>query len=223
MENGQEYCAMSSFITCKNVVIGIKNPLNEKAINCSIALEERIILQGDNGIGKTTLLRSILNLQPLIQGDITINDCSIQTMKRYKIGREIGYLHQQPAFQLFAMTVWQELVLYLSFRDEMKNIEDKAHKIAQRLKIDHLYNNHPQLCSKGEQQRIALASILLQEPKFLLLDEPTAALDDESVQLLLETIHEHKIGYVMVSHDFRVSLKGLKLWTLTQEGLHEEL
>ncbi len=214
---------MSSFITCNDVVIGVKHPLNKKAINCAIALKDRILLQGDNGIGKTTLLRSILNLQPLIKGEITINSHPIQTMKRYKIGREIGYLHQQPAFQLFTMTVWQELVLFLSFRDEMKDIEDKAHKVAQSLKIDHLYNHHPQLCSKGEQQRIALASILLQKPKFLLLDEPTAALDDESVQLLLNTIHKFEIGYIMVSHDSRVSFKDLKRWTLTQEGLYEEL
>lgn len=214
---------MNPFITCNDVVIGVKHPLNINAINWSIALKDKILLQGDNGIGKTTLLRSILNLQPLINGKITINNHPIHTMKRYEIGREIGYLHQQPAFQLFTMTVWQELVLYLSFKDEINDIEDKAHKIAQNLKIDHLYNHHPQLCSKGEQQRIALASILLQEPKFLLLDEPTAALDDESVQLLLNTIHQHEIGYIMVSHDVRVSFKDLKRWTLTQKGLYEEI
>lgn len=213
---------MNPLITCKDVVIGVKQPLINKPINCSIMMKDKILLQGENGIGKTTFLRSILNLQPLIKGEISINNHPTHSLKRYQIGREIGYLHQQPAFQLFSMTVWEELVLFLSFKNDSINIEDKAHRIAQKLKIDHLYKHHPQLCSKGEQQRIALASILLQDPKFLLLDEPTAALDDETIQLLLETIDEYDIGYIMVSHDSRISSND-RLWILTQEGLHEQV
>lgn len=214
---------MKPFIQCNDVVIGINHPLNKNSINCSIMKDDKILLQGENGVGKTTFLRSILNLLPLIEGDIVIQNKSVERMKRFEIGREIGYLHQQPAFQLFAMTVWEELVLYLSFKEKVNDLEDKAHQLAKKLKIDHLYENHPQLCSKGEQQRIALASILLQEPTFLLLDEPTAALDDESVDILLTTIKEHNIGYIMVSHDPRVSLKDTKQWMFTQEGLHEEI
>lgn len=215
---------MSEFILCQNLVVGVNKALHEKPINCTISCNDKILLQGENGVGKTTWMRTMLNLEKPIQGNVSIAGKNINSMQRYEIGRKIGYLHQQPAFQLFSMSVWEELVMLLSFREDISNIQEKAHEVAQMLKIDHLYKSHPQLCSKGEQQRIACAAILLQQPSFLFLDEPTSGLDDQSTHILLETLNHYNMGYIMVSHDQRVSVFNHKrTFTLTKEGLHEQV
>lgn len=174
-------------------------------LTCVFEQSQLSLIKGINGVGKSTLLRAMLKLHPPLSGSITLNNQLIQTYQRYQVGRLIGYVHQQPAYQLFGMSVLQECELFHQFRQQAVDYQAIDHYLDQ-LQLSHLKQQHPQLCSRGEQQRLALVIALLQKPTMILLDEPTTALDDFHVQAMMELIKQHPhIGWVMVSHDERLS------------------
>lgn len=174
-------------------------------LSVTFKTQERILIQGLNGVGKTTLLRTMLGLHPCACGSLTFDGVSIQDYQRYQLGQVIGYVHQQPSFQLFGMSVWEECTLFAKWRKQMID-EHKINTVLKSLNLDHLKDQHPQLCSRGEQQRLSIAIALLQEPRFMILDEPTTALDDNNVDGLINIIQQRAdLGWIIVSHDQRLS------------------
>ena len=191
-------------------------------LSTSFSPKEVVLINGVNGIGKTTLLRAMLGLHPVFSGMISWKEQSIATIERYKIGTDIGYLHQQPSYQLFGMSVWQECTLFSSFRNQVIEI-DYIEKLLDQLNLLEIKDQHPQLCSRGQQQRLGFALALIQKPTMILLDEPTTALDDEHVAIMVELIQQHQeFGWVIVSHDPRLQVLNIsKTITLTKSEQYE--
>lgn len=166
--------------------------------------QERVLIQGTNGVGKTTLLRCMLGLHPISRGTLTFNDKTINEYQRHQLGQMIGYVHQQPSYQLFAMSVWEECTLFAKWRQQEID-EEWINATLHSLNLSHLKEQHPQHCSRGEQQRLSIALALLQQPRFMLLDEPTTALDDNNVECLIDIIKQRgDLGWIIVSHDQRL-------------------
>lgn len=189
----------------ENVTCAYDHQILFDPFSCTINNHDRVLIQGKNGIGKTTLLRCLLGLHPHHQGHISFDHKSIDTYQRYQIGQLIGYVHQQPSYQLFGMSVWQECILFAQWRKQTID-EDEIICLLNQLNLYHLRDQHPQLCSRGEQQRLSLAIALLQKPRFILLDEPSTALDDKNVEIILDVISQHtEIGWIVVSHDQRLN------------------
>ncbi len=205
-------------VTCSFNQTPLFNPITYTFTNL-----DRVLIQGVNGVGKTTLLRAMLGLQPTHQGRLLLNNQPVNEFERYQIGQLVGYVHQQPSYQLFGMSVWQECVMFAKWRNQVIT-EDQVICVLKQLNLLHLRDQHPQLCSRGEQQRLTLAIALLQQPEFILLDEPTTALDDKHVELMIEIInHHHEIGWVVVSHDERLRQANFsKIITLNKDQRHED-
>jgi len=163
------------------------------------------ILGGKNGSGKTTLSKLIMGLIKPKKNQIFIDDVDITKLDSGQISKKIGYLFQIVDLQLFAPTVIEELV----FPYQLTNtFDDKAKvrikKTLEKLELVGMEKRFPLTMSGGEKQRLALATILLRDIKFMILDEPTASIDNEGKEFVAKLIREFTInggGVIVISHD----------------------
>ena len=175
-----------------------------KGLNLNVKKGELFCLMGGNGTGKTTALSLISGLNTPYRGEVFINGANIQKIKNLYNGI-LGVLPQDPQTLFVKKTVYLDLLEILKLTKLNKEEKDKKiYEIATLLKIDNLLNSHPYDLSGGEQQRAALAKILLMEPEILLLDEPTKGMDShfkEEFAEILYNLKENEITILMVSHD----------------------
>lgn len=163
---------------------------------------EIIWLQGENGSGKTTLAKCVMGIHPLLKGDILLHNQSIKKFSSARISQSIGYLFQQPSLQLFANTVWEECTYFSSFFEHQDEMIERAKEYLALFELNDVLDQHPQLISRGQQQRLALIISLLLDPPFLIFDEPTTALDDDLKHTFLHLILKLKNkGILIISHD----------------------
>lgn len=160
---------------------------------------------GPNGSGKTTLGKLMAGIFKPQKGKVLIDSEDSNEMTLGTIGKKVGYLFQNPDRQIFAPTVYEELTFPLELKGIGKEImERKAEDALKDFQLDHLAKEFPFNLSQGEKQRLALAAIFINEPRFLILDEPTTGLDIERKKKLsniLKTLKEKGVGIVAISHD----------------------
>ena len=170
---------------------------------------------GGNGAGKSTTLKTIAGICKPYRGSVEIFGKNI---KKYKAGELfhgcVGMLPQDPKSLFVRRTVREEL-------EEMNGDGEKIREIAQLCQISHLMDNHPYDLSGGEQQRTALAKVLLTEPRLLLLDEPTKGLDNffkiRFAEMLCK-LKDRGITIVMVSHDVEFCAEYANLVSMFFDG-----
>lgn len=159
---------------------------------------------GGNGAGKSTTLKAVCNICKPYRGKVKIFGKPIEKYKSAELFQNcLAMLPQDPKSLFVAKTVREEL-------EEMSNNQTKITEIAVTCEIDHLLDSHPYDLSGGEQQRAALAKVLLTQPKLLLLDEPTKGIDSffkEKLAEILCKLKEQGITIVMVSHDIEFCAK----------------
>ena len=184
-----------------------------KGLNLIVSKGELFCLLGGNGTGKTTALSIISGLNTPYRGNVTIKGQSISKIKNLYNG-VLGVLPQNPQSLFVKKTVYLDLL-------EMCSDEEKIKEIALLCRIEKLLNNHPYDLSGGEQQRTALAKILLMNPEILLLDEPTKGMDahfKEEFAFILEDLKNKGVTVVMVSHDVEFCAKYADRCALVFDG-----
>lgn len=163
---------------------------------------ETLAVLGGNGAGKSTLLRVLAGLIPPYRGGVSVNG---QKQKHGARSTVIGLLPQDPQTLFLSKTVRKDLVEVCRFFELPEpEIKDRITDIADRLGIMHLLDRHPYDISGGEQQKVALAMVLLRQPKILFLDEPTKGLDafaKQHLAALLATLKADDISILLVTHD----------------------
>lgn len=195
-------------IICRNLAIGYDGKAIVQNMNFSVNTGEYLCVIGENGAGKSTFMKTLLGLQPPIQGEILFGDNLKQN--------EIGYLPQQTEVQKDFPASVREIVLSgCQNRCGLRpfyNREEKeyAYQMMEKMQIIHLEKRCYRELSGGQQQRVLLARALCATRKILLLDEPTAGLDPkvtkEMYQLIYELNQRDKLTIVMISHDLRAAL-----------------
>ena len=171
-------------------------------VNLEVPRGGRVVLLGENGCGKTTLMRMIARLNRLSGGTIT------QTIDK-KLGgrrgsrawyRAVGVVYQNPDYQLFMPTVRREI--YFGAQSH-----EYADHIAELFGLKGLYERHPQSLSEGQKRKLSIAAVLATRPKLLLLDEPTVGQDYDglcNMTNILNGIHaEEGNTMITVTHDVR--------------------
>lgn len=175
-----------------------------KGLNMKIHKGELFCIVGGNGTGKTTTLSLVAGLNPPYRGNILINGQSISKINNLYDGL-LGVLPQNPQSIFVKKTVRLDLLEILSETKLSKEEkEEKIKNITSLCRIENILDKHPYDISGGEQQRSALAKVLLAEPEILLLDEPTKGMDahfKEEFANILTDLKESGITVVMVSHD----------------------
>lgn len=183
-----------------------------KAINdISFSVEpgEFLGIMGASGSGKTTLLNCISTIDTVSAGHIYLEGADITEIKPKSLARfrreNLGFVFQD--FNLLdTLTISENIALALSInKTPAKDVEPRILDIAGKLNIRDILDKYPYQVSGGQKQRCACARAIVNNPKLLLADEPTGALDSHSSQMLLSTIqsiHE-ELGatILMVTHD----------------------
>ena len=165
-----------------------------KGLSLELHKGEFLALLGGNGTGKTTTLKLLANLKKAYRGELTITG-------------SVGMLPQNPQALFVKNTVREDLLEILP-KAERKS--DRLAQVVSLCKLAELLDRHPYDLSGGEQQRAALAKILLLNPDILLLDEPTKGLDAEFKQVfgqILRTLQASGVSILMVSHDIEFCAK----------------
>lgn len=177
-----------------------------KGLSFSAYPGEITAILGGNGTGKTTSLSLISGLNKPYRGKVKINGEDIEKIPTAKLfDHLLGVLPQNPQALFTAKTVEEDLMEILS-ESNLPKAERKtqAYQMAQLCGLTDLLSSHPYDLSGGEQQRAALAKVLLLKPKILLLDEPTKGLDAEFKQVFAGILHKLSaagVTIIMVSHD----------------------
>ena len=159
---------------------------------------------GPTGSGKTTLLLVMAGLLSPWRGEVLIDGEALHSNPR-RFRRAIGLLFQDPDTQLFNPSVEEEIGYALhTMGMDTGEIRSSVRGVAKRLGIEHLLNRAPYTLSVGEKKLVALASVLVYQPRILLLDEPVANLDASTAGVVKDVIEEEKrrgVAVVIATHD----------------------
>ena len=177
-------------------------------INIDARAGEILAIMGRNGSGKTTLLRAIMGLVPPASGAIAIDGHDLASLSTEARARSIGYVPQDPRTLLFQPTVRQELAWTLDVSGNAAATgapaADPVEPLLVRFGLERYAGAHPRDLSSGEQQRVALATALVRDPRLLLLDEPTRGLDYLNKHKLIAALRELRAeqrAILLVTHD----------------------
>ena len=215
-----------AFIEMKDIRYKIKSKGSKdrqlfQDLSLSFDNHEMLALVGPNGCGKTTLTKMMMGILSPDQGSVSLDGKDVSSCSRAYMGSRIGYLFQNPIQQLFCQTVEEELLFAERMKGPVsKQIEVRYEKVVDELSLRHVLGTPVFHLSQGEQQRLAIGTLLMREPDFLILDEPTSGLDSERKQALGKQLLELKdqgIGMMIVTHDHEF-INGLPAKVLTLDG-----
>tara|TARA_Y100001935_G_scaffold209538_1_gene179331 strand:+ start:745 stop:1473 length:729 start_codon:yes stop_codon:yes gene_type:complete len=170
-----------------------------KNISFNVFKNQIIGILGPNGCGKTTTIGMILGLLKPSSGKVLINGINIEN-QRVEILDQLNFI--SPYIELpKKLTVKQNLEVYGRLYD-VKNLSDKIKYLSERLRLNQIINKITGELSSGQKNRVSLAKSIINEPKVLLLDEPTASLDPETgdfVRSFLEDYQKEKEASILLA------------------------
>lgn len=188
-------------------------------------------LWGASGSGKTTLLNCIATIDKVTSGHIFISGTDVTELKGEGLNKfrreDLGFIFQD--FNLLdTLTAYENIALALTIQGKKpKEIENKIQEVAKTLNIEKILNKFPYQMSGGEKQRVAAARAIITNPKLILADEPTGALDSKSSRMLLEKLEELnqklKATILMVTHDAYTASYCSKIYFIKDGKIFNEL
>ena len=204
---------MGNILKIENIekYYGSKSSLTKAIDNISFSVSEGefVAIMGASGSGKTTLLNCISTIDKVTSGHIYVNDLDITKLKGNNLNKfrreELGFIFQD--FNLLdTLTSYENIALSLAILNiKYKEIDERIKKVSKELNITNVLNKYPYQMSGGEKQRVASARAIITNPKLVLADEPTGALDSKSSKMLLEKLSylnkEYNSTILMVTHD----------------------
>ena len=204
---------MESILNVVNIekYYGNKDNVTKAIDNISFRVEkgEFVGIMGPSGSGKTTLLNCISTIDNVTTGSIVIDNDDITRLKGRKLEdfrrEKLGFIFQD--FNLLdTLTDFENISLALTIAGKkVKEVKKLVDKAAESLDIKEVLNKYPYQMSGGQKQRVAAARAIVNNPKLILADEPTGALDSKSARLLLNSIEnlnkDLEATILMVTHD----------------------
>lgn len=203
---------MENILKVENIekYYGSRSSLTKAIDNLSLDVEkgEFVAIMGSSGSGKTTLLNVVSTIDRVTSGHIYVGGIDITKLKGNELNKfrreELGFIFQD--FNLLdTLTAYENIALALSIQNvSAKEIDERINKVAEELDIKSVLSKYPYQMSGGQKQRVASARAIITNPKLVLADEPTGALDSKSAKMLLEKFNyldELGATILMVTHD----------------------
>ncbi|WP_291099440.1 MULTISPECIES: cell division ATP-binding protein FtsE [unclassified Flavobacterium] len=201
-------------LSLKNVTLSQEGNVILSNVNLEVNHGEFIYIIGKTGSGKSTFMKALYADLPLAEGQGRIVDFDLATLKEDDIPflrRKIGFVFQD--FKLLPDRTVKDNMLFVlkatgwKDNDEMQNkIDEVLHKVGMK----EFANKMPHQLSGGEQQRVAIARALLNDPEFILADEPTGNLDPQTSAEVLEVLKKINANgktVIMATHDYALLMK----------------
>jgi len=184
---------------------------------------EVVALVGHNGSGKTTLAKHFNGLHEADAGDVTYKSRAVPEYRMSEIGREVGYVFQNPDHQIFADTVREEVAFGPeNFGLTGDELDERVDDALETVELDGLDDEDPFSFSKGQRQRVALAGILATNPEVIVFDEPTTGLDAAQQRQFMDLVgklnREEGMTVVMVTHDMATVARYAPRTVVMQDG-----
>lgn len=176
-----------------------------QGVDLRIEEGEYIAIMGENGAGKTTLVKHFNGLLRPTSGDVIIDGINTKESSVASLSKKVGLVFQNPEHQLFCETVKEEILFSLrnfGFSDRVAN--KQKDKVLEILSLTRYADVSPFTLSGGEKKRLALASVLAWDPKYLVLDEPTIGQDnDQKIKLgnFIKQLVAQDKTVIIVTHD----------------------
>ena len=191
------------YIQIKNLTKKFKNNFAVNNISFDIEKNKTVGLLGPNGCGKTTSIGMLLGLIEPSGGEIIINNKNLQSYKRNELLSEINFA--SPYIELpKKLTVKQNLEVYGRLYG-VENLNSRINEISADLDIKSFFEKNTGELSSGQKNRVSLAKSLINKPKILLLDEPTASLDPDIGDFIRSYIQEYRsknqVTILLASHN----------------------
>ena len=199
-------------------------------VSFEVHKKEFMAIVGPSGSGKTTLLNIIGGLDSPTEGTVVIDNIKITELSSGKLIdyrlNHIGFVFQ--AYNLIPVFTARENVEFIMLLQgvDKKKREDHAIDLLTQVGLEERINTRPAQLSGGEQQRVAVARALASRPAFVLADEPTANLDSESAESLLDLMEKlnekHDMTFIFSTHDQRVMRRARRIVTLRDGRIVED-
>ena len=211
---------MINLVELKNIKKNYGSKEAVKDLSFQIKENEVLGLLGPNGCGKTTTIGMMLGLLKPTSGEILIDNKKIEE-NRIEILKKINFI--SPYIELpKKLTVKQNLIVYGKLYN-IKNLNNSIEYLVEKLRLQELLNKITGELSSGQKNRVSLAKALINSPKVLLLDEPTASLDPEVgdyIRTFLENYKkERKISILLASHNMNEVKRLCKFVLMMKDGV----
>ena len=197
-------------------------------VNLKIRSGEYVLITGPSGSGKSTLCRALNGLIPHfykgeMRGEVRVFGMSVKESPTYELAKYVGMVFQEPENQLFLSNVERELAFGLENLGLPKDVIKRKVKWALKaFRLEDLRDKAPYELSGGQQQKVAIASVLVMEPKILVLDEPTSNLDPLSASEIISLVHKVNkdlgLTVILVEHRLELALRYADRLILMKDG-----
>ncbi len=191
-----------------------------KSTSFKVPKEQIFAIVGGNGTGKSTTLKAICNICKPYRGKVFVNGKAVEKYRGCELFQGmLTMLPQDPQSLFVKKTVREDLKEMLTGKSA--EIEEQVQSVAEICEIEHLLESHPYDLSGGEQQRAALAKVLLTKPKILLMDEPTKGIDNFfklKFAKILQKLKKQGVTIIMVSHDVEFCAKYADMVSMFFDG-----
>lgn len=199
-----------------------------KDVSFEIKEHEIVCLMGKSGMGKTTLLRCLNQLETIDSGKITLNDIVLDSknIKNKELQKQVGMVFQN--YNLFPHWTVLENCINAPIYHKLINKQEailKAKQLLEEMEMQDEINSHPLNLSGGQRQRVAIVRACMLNPKVLCFDEPTSALDSDSTDKVVDMIKKlsnKEIGILIVTHDesfvSKLNAKRIYLETISKDN-----
>ena len=179
---------------------------------------EQVGLIGANGAGKSTLMKAALGLLPYT-GSITVDGTPVTRKTLPEVRRKLGYVLQDADNQMFMPTVLDDMVFGpMNYGLSRAAAEQRAEETLAALHMEYLRDRHNHKMSGGEKRMAAVATILAMQPKIMLMDEPSTALDPKNRRTLIRTLNALPVTKIIATHDLDLVLETCDRVLLLHDG-----
>jgi energy-coupling factor transport system ATP-binding protein len=180
-----------------------------KGISLEIHPGEMLAIVGRNGAGKSTMARLLIGLNKCSEGKLELFGKDSRKWKVPELSNHISLVFQNPEHQFLTDTVAEEIEYSLQAQGvfDKKELETRRNEILAMLNLEHEKESHPFALSAGNKRRLGVATMLVGNPRVLIVDEPTYGQDKEmtgTLMKLMKDIQARGIAVVMISHDMRL-------------------
>ncbi|MGH3749675.1 MAG: ABC transporter ATP-binding protein, partial [Micromonosporaceae bacterium] len=191
-------------------------------VDLRIRQGEFVALVGRNGAGKTTFARHLNGLSRASTGSVDVNGRAVATRPVHELATEVGYVFQNPDHQIFASSVREEISFGLkNLGHSTEAINNRVADVLEQVDMPEMAEAHPYRLSRGQRQRLAVASVLAVRPGILVVDEPTTGQDwtgSVAIMELLRSLNEAGHTILVITHDMLLAAQYTRRAVVFDQG-----